>query len=199
MKKLDAPIAGANYAADTRNYPWHRPPDITEYDEGVDYLIHKMQEPDELELVYALLGIDAKVVTVVASLLMQGVSRGKFSIDLAILMAGPIARYVGILADEAEIKYDMGISDANRIRVTPTSLKLALGIIDDEVDAEDLPPEILEEITEVSDTGGLMGRPGEGEVTAAGEDEQAAMLGDVEDPEMPDDEEIEEEVSDELA
>ena len=114
-------------------------------------------------------------------------------------MAGPIARYVGILADEAEIKYDMGISDANRIRVTPTSLKLALGIIDDEVDAEDLPPEILEEITEVSDTGGLMGRPGEGEVTAAGEDEQAAMLGDVEDPEMPDDVEIEEEVSDELA
>ena len=38
MKMFDAPIAGANYAADTRNYPWHRPPDLVNYDEGVDYL-----------------------------------------------------------------------------------------------------------------------------------------------------------------
>ena len=28
MKMFDAPIAGANYAADTRNYPWHRPPTL---------------------------------------------------------------------------------------------------------------------------------------------------------------------------
>ena len=42
MKMFDFPIAGANYAADTRNYPWHRPPDIVNYDEGVDYLIRKM-------------------------------------------------------------------------------------------------------------------------------------------------------------
>ena len=51
MKMFDFPIAGANYAADTRNYPWHRPPDIVSYDEGVDYLIRKMNEPEELELV----------------------------------------------------------------------------------------------------------------------------------------------------
>ena len=104
MKMFDAPIAGANYAADTRNYPWHRPPDLVNYDEGVDYLIQKMNEPQELELVYALLDIDAHISTIVSSLLMQGISRGKFSIDLAVLMAGPIARYIGILADEQDIK-----------------------------------------------------------------------------------------------
>ena len=48
MKKLDAPIAGANYAADTRNYPWHRPPDITEYDEGCSFAPNARCKPWEI-------------------------------------------------------------------------------------------------------------------------------------------------------
>lgn len=171
MKMFDFPIAGANYAADTRNYPWHRPPDIVSYDEGVDYLIRKMNEPEELELVYALLKIDTHVATVVSAILMQGISRGKFSIDLAILMAGPLARYIGIIADEQDIKYDMGLNDENRVVITPTSLKLALGIFDDE---EEDPDEIVEEAV-TSSEGGLMATPTD--VETASEEEQAAMLG----------------------
>ena len=177
MKMFDAPIAGANYASDTKNYPWHRPPDIVSYDEGVDYLINKMNEPEELELVYSLLALDTKVATIVSSILMQGISRGKFSIDLAILMAGPLARYVGIVADEQGIKYDMGISDKDRIRVTPTSLRIALGIVD--ADQEEIPEEIIEE--SVQQEPGIMSvQPIDD--TVASTDEQAEMLGSVEDP-----------------
>lgn len=182
MKMFDAPIAGANYAADTRNYPWHRPPDLVNYDEGVDYIIQKMNEPQELELVYALLDIDAHVSTVVSSLLMQGISRGKFSIDLAILMAGPIARYIGILADEQGIKYNMGVGDEDRVSITPTSLKLALGILDSDGEEETL--EVLSEVP-VMQEGGLMGAPTGDDVTAS-DDEQAAMLGMVEEEESTD-------------
>lgn len=182
MKMFDAPIAGANYAADTRNYPWHRPPDLVNYDEGVDYLIQKMNEPQELELVYALLDIDAHVSTIVSSLLMQGISRGKFSIDLAVLMAGPIARYIGILADEQDIKYNMGVGDEDRVSITPTSLKLALGILDSDGEEETL--EVLSEVP-VMQEGGLMGAP-TGDDMAASEDEQAAMLGMVEEEESTD-------------
>lgn len=172
MKMFDAPVAGANYAADTRNYPWHRPPDLVNYDEGVDYIIKKLQDPEQLETVYALLKIDIQVSTVVTSLFMQAISRGKFSIDLAILMAGPIARYIGIIADEQDIKYDMGVGDEDRIKITPTSLKMALGIIDDDEE----PAEVLEEPM-VEASGGLMGAPSPDEITAATEDEQASMLG----------------------
>ena len=172
MKMFDAPVAGANYAADIRNYPWHRPPDLVNYDEGVDYIIKKLQDPEQLETVYALLKIDIQVSTVVTSLFMQAISRGKFSIDLAILMAGPIARYIGIIADEQDIKYDMGVGDEDRIKITPTSLKMALGIIDDDEE----PAEVLEEPM-VEASGGLMGAPSPDEITAATEDEQASMLG----------------------
>ena len=172
MKMFDAPVAGANYAADTRNYPWHRPPDLVNYDEGVDYIIKKLQDPEQLETVYALLKIDMQVSTVVTSLLMQGISRGKFSIDLAILMAGPLARYIGIIADEQDIKYDMGVGDEDRIKITPTSLKMALGIIDDDEEPEEVSEEPI-----AAASGGLMGAPSPDEITAATEDEQASMLG----------------------
>ena len=171
MKMFDAPVAGANYAADTRNYPWHRPPEITEYDEGVDYLLEKLNDTETHELVFSLLEIETSVSTVVSTLMMQGISRGKFPIDLAILMAGPVARYISIIADSQNIKYDMGVGDEDRIRITPTALKVALGIIDDEA-----PEEAPEEPTEEA-VGGLMGAPSVDEISAASSDEQAAMLG----------------------
>jgi len=174
---FEAPITGANYTSDTKNYPWHRPPDIVSYDEGVDYLINKMNEPEELEMVYSLLAIEAQVATIVSSILMQGISRGKFSIDLGVLMAGPLARYIGILADEQDIKYDMGISNKDRIKVTPTSLRIALGIVDGNQE------EILEEKIEepVEENAGLMSvQPIDD--TVASTDEQAEMLGSVEEP-----------------
>jgi len=189
MKMFEAPVAGANYAADTRNYPWHRPPDLVNYDEGVDYIIKKLQDPEQLETVYALLKIDIQVSTVVTSLFMQAISRGKFSIDLAILMAGPIARYIGIIADEQDIKYDMGVGDEDRIKITPTSLKMALGIIDDDEE----PAEVLEEPT-VEASGGLMGAPSPDEITTATEGEQASMLGmSSEEEDLPPEDEMNEE------
>ena len=37
-KNFDAPIPGENYTAETKNYPWHRPPDIVDYDEAIDFI-----------------------------------------------------------------------------------------------------------------------------------------------------------------
>jgi len=172
---FDAPIPGSNYASDTKNYPWHRPPDITEYDEAVDYMISKMDDPDQHELVFSLLEIDTQVTTVVSTLLMQGISRGKYPIDLAILMAGPLARYITMIADSQGIKYDMGTDDKDRIAITPTSLKIALGIIDTE--DEELPSEPIEEAAVEPDARGLMGALSAEEIEPAPDDEQAAMLG----------------------
>ncbi len=185
MQMFEAPLAGANYTSDTKNYPWHRPPDIVSYDEGVDYMITKMKEPEQLELVYSLLQIDTQVSTVVSSVLMQAIARGKYSIDLAILIAGPLARYISILADEQGIKYDMGVSDKDRISITPTSLKIALGIVGDGETKE--PEEVVEEVIAAAPSGGLMGAPTEAEnMETASNEEQSAMLGLAEEEEPED-------------
>jgi hypothetical protein len=190
--KFEGPIPGENYLTDTKNYPWHRPPDLVDYDEAVSYMLDKIDEPEQIELVFAMLQIDAHVATVVSTLLLQGISKGKFSIDLAMLMAGPLARYIEIKANNSGIKHEMGVEKADRMVLTPTLLKAALGIIEQpEEESEEIkalreeagPNEITQE-----QMMGLMSMPQN--TGAAPAEEQAEMLGQVEeDPE----EELEEE------
>jgi hypothetical protein len=190
--KFEGPIPGENYLTDTKNYPWHRPPDLVDYDEAVSYMLNKIDEPEQIELVFAMLQIEAHVATVVSTLLLQGISKGKFSIDLAMLMAGPLARYIEIKANNSGIKHEMGVEKDDRMVLTPTLLKAALGIVEQpEEESEEVmalreeagPNEITQE-----QMMGLMSMPQN--TGAAPSEEQAEMLGQVEeDPE----EELEEE------
>jgi|TARA_B100001059_G_C17753165_1_gene538374 hypothetical protein len=180
--KFEGPIPGENFLTDTKNYPWHRPPDLVDYDETVSYMLSKIDEPEQIELVFAMLGIDAKVTTVVSTLLLQAISKGKFTIDMAMLIAGPLARYIEIQAKNAGVKYDMGLENKDRIVLTPTLLKASLGILEQ---PEEESPEIMamrEEAgpmePEQEQIMGLMSQPPEGAV--AEDDEQAAMLGQTE-------------------
>ena len=184
--KIDAPVPGANLLADTRNYPWHRPPDITDYDEAVSYMISRISQEEQAELVYSLLQIDTTVTTVVSGLLMQSIAKGKIPIDLAILISGPVARYIEVIAQTNGYKYDMGTDTSDRVKITPTLLKMAMGIVDeDDEEMEDTPEEVVSAIPE----GGLMGAPMDQDKMTASEEEQASMLGMDADSEEPVEEE----------
>jgi antitoxin component of RelBE/YafQ-DinJ toxin-antitoxin module len=184
--KIDAPVPGANLLADTRNYPWHRPPDITDYDEAVSYMISRISQEEQAELVYSLLQIDTTVTTVVSGLLMQSIAKGKIPIDLAILISGPVARYIEVLAQTNGYKYDMGTDTSDRVKITPTLLKMAMGIVDeDDEEMEDTPEEVVSAMPE----GGLMGAPMDQDKMTASDEEQASMLGMDADSEEPVEEE----------
>ena len=184
--KIDAPVPGANLLADTRNYPWHRPPDITDYDEAVSYMISRISQEEQAELVYSLLQIDTTVTTVVSGLLMQSIAKGKIPIDLAILISGPVARYIEVLAQTNGYKYDMGTDTSDRVKITPTLLKMAMGIVDeDDEEMEDTPEEVVSAMPE----GGLMGAPVDQDKMTASDEEQASMLGMDADSEEPVEEE----------
>jgi hypothetical protein len=184
--KIDAPVPGANLLADTRNYPWHRPPDITDYDEAVSYMISRVSQEEQAELVYSLLQIDTTVTTIVSGLLMQSIAKGKIPIDLAILISGPVARYIEVIAQTNGYKYDMGTDTSDRVKITPTLLKMAMGIVEDDEDKmEDTPEEVVSAMPE----GGLMGAPMDQDKMTASDEEQASMLGMDADSEEPVEEE----------
>ena len=75
-----------------------------------------------------------------------------------------------MLADSSNIKYEDGLNK-KRIPITATTLKMVMGIIDD----EEAPEEPVEAAT--APVGGLMGSPSPEENTEAPADVQAAMLG----------------------
>lgn len=177
--KLDGPIPGENYTAETRNYPWHRPPEVTSYNAGVTRMIEDMDDDREMQLIHSLLELEIPVAIITSNLLMRKIARGIIPIDLAILMAGPVARYIEIVAKDNGLKADMDTGIPGQEPITPTLLKLQMGSVEDIQD-------VLQEGANTPETpaedsgepdGGLMGVPPEGAVEVASEDEQAAMLG----------------------
>jgi hypothetical protein len=173
MTPFSAPIPGANYTSETKNYPWHRPPDIVSFDDGVEYLMQKLAEQESTELTFSLLQMDIPITSVCNVLLRQLVTKGKFGIDLAILLAGPLARYIEIIANDSGIKHEMGVDDKARIAITPTVLKMSMGIIDEDEDEA----QVIEAAPE-EESAGLMAPPSAEEpVTQAASATQDEMLG----------------------
>lgn len=175
---FDGPIPGENYTADTRNYPWHRPPQFNGYDESIDAMLDRLNSEREGELIYSLLELDVPVYIIVSNFLMRHIMRGFISIDVAILMAGPMARMVEIIGKGNGQTPIMDTADPKRLTITPTLLKLQMGGIESIMDL----PE--DERAEAEDEMGLMAAAPEEIVEVAPDDEQAAMLGVTTDEEM---------------
>lgn len=172
--EFDGPIPGENYTSDTKNYPWHRPPDIADYDEAIDYVIRQISEPEPMSAVLTLLEGGASIAGVVSAINMANIGDGKYPIDLSILIAGPIARYVELYAKGGGFEIDMGIPEDEIM--TLTQANALAGIIGDGGAEEDMPVGGSVAATE-GPSGGLMGLPPTEGVEAAPEGVQNAMLG----------------------
>lgn len=111
MNMGDAPIPGENFTANTKNYPWHRPPEFVDIDSAIDHVVFILKKPKTAFAIVQMLEIGLTVSEVVSVFLMKGVSKGKWSIDLGLLLAGPIAHIVVILAKSYDVKYELGLDE----------------------------------------------------------------------------------------
>jgi hypothetical protein len=157
----NAPIPGANYTSDTRNYPWHRPPDITSTDEALEHIMEVLTETDAGKRYMSLIESGTSIASITDIVVTLAVGRGKFSIDFAILIAGPVTRMLEIMAKSYEIEYDLGI-DVVDTYTSSVVLKQIKGGAEEAVDTP-----IEEEPTE--EPAGFM--------SAVSEEEQSSMLG----------------------
>ena len=170
--ELKAPIPGENLLADGRNFPWRRAPEIVDYDEAVESILDKVDEDVELEAVFAMMDVGADMVTITSTLLLNYVGMGKVSIDLALLMSGPLSRYLEIKAKSAGVNFDLGLVDENRKPITAEDMRMAMGIVqqdEEEAPVLGLPQEAPEE---EAPEDSLMAQP-----PVASEEEQSSMLG----------------------
>jgi hypothetical protein len=111
---FDGPIPGANYTSDTRNYPWHRPPEYTTIDEAIDYISDTLTDEKTAFAILDMMEIGLDIVTITNLLIMKGVSKGKWALDLGLLLAGPVSHILVIMAKGYGVKYEMGLED-NRV------------------------------------------------------------------------------------
>lgn len=185
--EFDGPIPGENFTSDTKNYPWHRPPEITDYDEALEFTAKEFKKPNALIGLETMLANGVTVATMTDFFLTRNIGLGKWSIDFALVIAGPVAKTIELIAVQAGYDYEMGIDE--RITV-PT--KEMVSDITQLIDGEEEPEEGLETTPDMpmpedeTEGGGLMsamsGLGGE----PADKDTQDEMLGysDEEEPEV---------------
>lgn len=159
----DAPIPGANYTSDTRNYPWHRPPDITDADEALEYIMERLTDTNDGMRYMSMIEAGMPLTTITDMVVTLGVGRGKFSIDFAIIIAGPVTRMLEIMAKSYKIEYDIGIDEDDDF-TTPVVYKKFADIAKppEKPTEPNIEPEMEEE---------------RGFMSAVSEEEQSSMLG----------------------
>lgn len=108
-KLLNGPIPGENYTTDTKNFPWHRPPQFTNLDEAIEHCIEHIFDDEKSDSFITMLQIGFSIMDVTQMLLISGVGKGLWSVDFAILMAGPVSNVFVLMARGYEIDFDLGI------------------------------------------------------------------------------------------
>lgn len=104
-----APIPGANYTSDTKNYPWHRPPEVTTLDDGIELAYKKLTDEDAAEGLLTMMELGMPISSLTFSFVMSGVAAGKWTPDFAILLAGPVSHIMYLMAKGYGIDVEMGL------------------------------------------------------------------------------------------
>lgn len=181
---LDGPIPGANYTSDTKNYPWHRPPEITNLDEAIEASVERLTEKEAVFGLLSLIQNGMSVATATDVFVTSGIGAGKWTPDFAILLAGPVARIIKMLCDGYGVDYRMGIEEDERKLPTPVGLAKLKEI--ESKKAEEVGAEVAAKVSDVQEeaqviseppTGGLMGANPEEMSAPASPEEQDSMLG----------------------
>ena len=150
---LSGPIPGENYTSDTKNYAWHRPPEHDSLDTAMEDILTKLLDEENTGAL-TMIESGVTIAELTQIILMSGIMAGKWTLDYALLLAGPTAHVLYLMAKAYEIDCDMGIDKGFKPITSNfiTELRAPKG--------EPLPEETKAQITsEVTGTGFMAGAP----------------------------------------
>lgn len=111
IQDFDGPIPGENFTSDTKNYPWHRPPEYTDLDDAIDFTIKRFTKESNAFGLITMLEMGLDVATITRTYVISGIGAGRWTPDFAILLAGPVARIIMTMAKLYKVDYDLGLDE----------------------------------------------------------------------------------------
>ena len=106
---FNAPIPGENLTSNSKNYPWHRPAQYTDFDDAFEHLIDDVLA-DEQKIASAIVMTSngMSVLSLVQAIMIGKVGSGVISPDMSLLVAGPFYKVFVRLLDAMGIEYLSG-------------------------------------------------------------------------------------------
>lgn len=112
---FDGPIPGENYTSDTRNYPWHRPPEYDNLDKAIEAAAKKLTSKEGSVGVLTMIENGMPISALTQAFIMSGIGTGKWTLDYGLLMAGPVAHIMCLMAKAYDIPYELGVDNKPRV------------------------------------------------------------------------------------
>lgn len=98
MNILDAPIPGESLTKPVGASKVERPPQFSDMNEALEYLFNKMTDPKFVARMIAIMKAGAPAEAVARTLIFTGFMNGKWSVDLALLLAPTVMRMIVSIA-----------------------------------------------------------------------------------------------------
>ena len=102
---LMAAVPGQSLTDYPKNYPWERPPEITDPNDAIKFHIDRVSDPDVIDNVLDALELGVPVKTLSDSMMTGAVASGIHSIDTSLVVEPIVRDLIMKAADMAGVKY----------------------------------------------------------------------------------------------
>lgn len=156
--RFDAPIPGMALTAELGGRPWQNPPQFSTVDEAIEFYMGRMATEEYMEQAVEVMEMGVPITTIANTMQMAGVMEGKHSIDVGMLVTPLLMEMLMLIAENAGIEYDDGLTDTPENKTSAAALDKVRQEMKERIDeVEEMPDEETEEVTEEAQTG-LMAR-----------------------------------------
>ena len=101
---FDAPVPGQGLTDNPGNYPWEHPPLYTDTSEAADFVWDRLHRPEFAEQMIAMLDAGIPVEALGRIIIFNGFMEGKWTPDIAFIIAEPIMKMIATMGMKAGVK-----------------------------------------------------------------------------------------------
>ena len=102
---LMAAVPGQSLTDYPKNYPWERPPELTDFNDAIKYHMDRVSQEDVIDNVLDALEFGVPVKVLSESMMTGAVASGIHSIDVSLIAEPVIRSFIMKAADMAGVKY----------------------------------------------------------------------------------------------
>ena len=105
---LNAPIAGQSLTDTPKNYPWERPPEISDPREAIKFHMDGLSSPESLDNILELIQMGIPLRALAKTALTTAQMEGIHSVDVSLIIGDVIYEELVSIAEEAGLDYKTG-------------------------------------------------------------------------------------------
>lgn len=125
MRMFEKPIPGQSLTTPPKSMPYERPPEINDPEEALEMHLLRLSEPERTEALMDTLETGIDIVTLTEGYLRSAVANGIHSVDISLMVAPAIHKFIKSTADKLGVDYEEGLVDEEEQKTQKRTIEFA--------------------------------------------------------------------------